>query len=107
MGYRIWYDEGIIPGLEWPEAIGRALLRCTQYMVFLTPNAVKSRNVRNEINLAYSENKDLLVVFLEETKLSGGMKLQLGTVHCINKHQLTDAEFYRKANRYLKSKTKN
>ena len=106
MGYRIWYDEGIAPGIEWPEAIGKALLKCDQYLVFLTPNAMASRNVRNEINFAYRENKDLLVIFLEETKLSGGMKLQLGTVHCIKKYELTDMNFYETLNKVLNTKIK-
>jgi hypothetical protein len=107
MGYRIWYDEGITPGIEWPEAIGRALLKCDQYIVFMTPNAINSRNVRNEINLAYSKEKDLLVIFLEPTRLSGGMQLQLGTVHCIKKYELTSPQFYSTLDKVLKSDLKN
>ena len=25
-GFRIWYDEGIRPGNEWPEEIGAAMI---------------------------------------------------------------------------------
>ena len=107
MGYRIWYDEGISPGIEWPEAIGNSLLKCDQYLVFMTPNAITSRNVRNEINLAYSKNKDLLVVYLEPTRLSGGMQLQLGTVQCVNKYELTNNQFFDIINKVLNSKIKN
>ena len=107
IGYRIWYDEGISPGIEWPEAIGNSLLKCDQYLVFMTPNAITSRNVRNEINLAYSKNKDLLVVYLEPTRLSGGMQLQLGTVQCVNKYELTNNQFFDIINKVLNSKIKN
>jgi len=106
MGYRVWYDEGITPGIEWPEAIGKALLGCDQYLIFMTPRSIASRNVRNEINLAYSEKKDLLVVFLEQTRLSGGMRLLLGTVHCIKKYEMTDNSFYLTLNKVLNSNIK-
>ena len=35
------------------------------------------------------------------------MKLQLGTVHCIKKHTMTEASFYKRLDKYLKSKIKN
>ena len=46
---------------------------------------MESRNVRNEINLASSENKSIMVVNLQPVELSEGMKLQIGTVQFINK----------------------
>jgi len=91
--YRIWYDEGIEPGNEWPEEVGRALSACRLFLVFMSPEAIESRNVRNEINMATSENKAVMVVFLKPTELSEGMKLQIGTVQFINKHEMADAEF--------------
>jgi len=94
--YRIWYDEGIEPGNEWPEEVGRALTGCQLFVVFMSPAAMESRNVRNEINLATSENKSVMVVFLQPAELSEGMKLQIGTVQFINKHELKDDEFLEK-----------
>ena len=46
-GYRIWFDEGIDPGNEWPDQIARALKRASMFLVFISPAAVASRNVRN------------------------------------------------------------
>src|SRR6185503_8171341 len=57
MGYRLWYDEGIDPGNEWPEAVAGALKRCAQFVVFVTDRATESRNVRNEINYAFKLDK--------------------------------------------------
>jgi hypothetical protein len=99
--YRIWYDEGIEPGNEWPEEVGRALTACQLFLVFLSPAAMESRNVRNEINMASSENKSIMVVFLQPADLSEGMKLQIGTVQFINKHEMTDTEFIEKMKRVL------
>jgi hypothetical protein len=101
--YRIWYDEGIEPGNEWPEVVGKAVVKCSQFLVFMSRNATTSRNVRNEINLAFSENKDILVIFLEDTRLSEGMKLQIGAVQFINKFESTEKEFYSKLKKVLKT----
>jgi hypothetical protein len=101
--YRIWYDEGIEPGNEWPEVVGKAVVKCSQFLVFMSRNATTSRNVRNEINLAFSENKDILVIFLEDTRLSEGMKLQIGTVQFINKYESTEKEFFSKLKKVLKT----
>lgn len=105
--YRIWYDEGIEPGNEWPEVVGTAVVNCSQFLVFMSPYAADSRNVRNEINLAFSENKDILVVFLQKTNLSEGMKLQIGTVQFINRFEFTEREFFDKLTRVLSSTLRN
>jgi hypothetical protein len=99
--YRIWYDEGVEPGNEWPEEVGRALLGSNLFVVFMSPAAIDSRNVRNEINLASSENKNILVVFLQPADLSEGMKLQIGTVQYMNKYEMTEKEFLEKLRKTL------
>ena len=48
-GYRIWYDEGIEPGSEWPEYIANHLLGAEMVLSVLTPSAVNSVNCRREI----------------------------------------------------------
>ncbi len=95
-GYCFWYDEGLEPGEEWPEIVGRKIIKCGQFLVFMSPFAVKSRNIRNEINLAFSENKNILVIYLDNTRMSSGLKLQLGSVHFVNKYDLKDEEFFKK-----------
>jgi hypothetical protein len=92
--FRIWYDEGIEPGAEWPEVIGGAVNGCSTMLVFMSRHASESRNVRNEINLAYAENKNIMVVFLEDTALTDGLQLQLGTVQSINKYELSESAFF-------------
>ena len=94
--FRVWYDEGIEPGNEWPEEVGRALTTCQLFLVFMSPEAMESRNVRNEINMAAAENKAIMVVFLQTTELSEGMKLQIGTVQFLNRWELGETEFHAK-----------
>jgi hypothetical protein len=105
--YRIWYDEGIEPGNEWPEVVGKALLGSTQFLVFMSRSAANSRNVRNEINLAFSEGKNIIVVYLEKTNLTEGMKLQIGTVQFINRFELGTKEFIDKLKSVLANEFHN
>jgi len=94
--FRIWYDEGIEPGNEWPEEVGKALTGCQLFVVFMSPSAIDSRNVRNEINYASGENKSIMVVNLQPVELSEGMRLQIGTVQHINKHEMPEVDFIEK-----------
>jgi hypothetical protein len=105
--YRIWYDEGIEPGNEWPEVVGKAIVNCSQYLVFMSHSAAISRNVRNEVNLASTENKEIIVVNLEETRLTSGMKLQIGTFQHINRYEMGEKEFYEKLFKVLKSELRS
>lgn len=88
MGYAIWYDEGIDPGTEWPETIAKNLIGSACVLVFMSPSAAASRNVRNEINLALHEDKPMQIVYLYETALTAGMKLQIGSLQYISAYML-------------------
>lgn len=77
-GFRVWYDQGIEAGTEWPAYIEEHLIACDRVVVFISPSSVDSINCRNEINLAATENKEMLIVYLEDTKLKHGLSLQIG-----------------------------
>ena len=94
-GYRIWYDSGIEAGSEWPENIERHLKNSDCVMVCMSPSAIGSQNCRNEINLACSLDKKMLVVYLEETELIMGMNLQLNSKQSVFRYKHnSDEEFY-------------
>lgn len=76
-GCRVWYDEGIAPGSEWPEDIARHLDGSAMVIAFVTPNSMASANCRREINFALSREKPFLSVVLEPTEMPLGMELQL------------------------------
>lgn len=82
-GYRVWYDSGIEAGTEWPEYIEEHLINSEVVVAFMTPSAVESRNCRNEINFALELQKDILVVYLEDTTLLKGMRLQLNSTQSL------------------------
>jgi formylglycine-generating enzyme required for sulfatase activity len=99
-GFRIWYDEGIDPGNEWPDEVAEALLRSSQFLVFLSAAAVESRNVRNEIYMALTQEKPLLAIFIEDVQLNAGLQLQMGAIQALKK-------FAMPSDRYLKKVTKS
>ena len=76
-GYRIWYDDGIEWGSEWPESVAQHLHNCEICMAFHSYSSILSPNCRQEINYALKKNKGILSVYLEDVELSDGMDMQL------------------------------
>lgn len=92
-GFRVWYDAGIEAGTEWPEYIEEHLKNAAVVLVFMTPNTVDSKNCRNEINFALELDKEILVVYLEDTTLLRGMRLQLNSTQSLfrNNHETNES----------------
>ncbi len=103
-GFRIWYDEGIDPGNEWPDEIARALEKCSFFMVLISKNSAASKNVINEINFAIDENKPFLAIHMEETGLPPGIRLRVGSTQAIMKYRLDDETFFKKIDKVFMSK---
>jgi len=96
-GYRIWYDDGITPGSEWPEDIAQHLNGCAMAIAFVSPNSMASVNCRREINFALSRQKPFLSVVLEPTEMPLGMELQLSAQQSVLRYNYrTEAQFIEK-----------
>lgn len=96
-GYRIWYDDGIAPGSEWPENIAQHLNDCAMFLSFITPNSINSDNCRREITYALAKKKPFLAVVLEPTQMPLGVEFQLSAQQCIFKYNYrTEKEFINK-----------
>lgn len=93
-GYRIWYDEGIDPGNEWPEEVATALAKSACFLVFISCDAIESNNVRNEINYAINHKKAFLAVHLEETKLLSGLELRMGDIQAVMKYRMDEERYF-------------
>ena len=93
-GYRVWYDEGIDPGADWPEVIADHLSRCALCIAFLSDNALNSHNCRREINFTLLKRKPLISVAIEQISMSPGMQMQLSSAQSITKVGMTDEEFF-------------
>ncbi len=95
-GYRIWYDEGIEPGNDWPEHIAKAVIDCSLFLMFTSPRSAASENCRNEVNLALNRKKKFLAVYLEETELPPGLELRMGDLQAIFKFRMPDVTYRKK-----------
>lgn len=94
-GYRVWYDDGIVPGSEWPENIAAHLDKCTTFIFFASPNSVASDNCKREVNFALSRKKNFFTISLVPTQLSLGLELQISTQQNILFYEYKDiVKFY-------------
>lgn len=75
--YRFWYDEGIKSGSEWSDYIVERIDKAEVFIVFLSANSIVSENVKDEIHVAVSSKKHVIVIKLDDTVLSGGLLLKL------------------------------
>ncbi len=93
-GYRVWYDDGIEAGAEWPETVATHLMNCGLFLAFISKSYLESFNCKREIDFAVSKRKSFIAVMLENTELSPGMEMQLASVQFLNRYQLKEDEFY-------------
>ena len=92
-GFRVWYDDGISPGTEWPEVIAQHLNDCELFVSFLSNSYMDSFNCKREIDFAVRKRKTFLAIFLEETQLSLGVEMQISTVQSVDYYRSTPEVF--------------
>ena len=90
-GFRFWYDEGIEAGSEWPESIARRLAGADLVLAFVSNAYVRSDNCRKEIHFAISKGIPTVSIFLEETKMTPGVEMQLGNIFALMKYRMDAA----------------
>ena len=66
-GWRLWYDEGIPAGSDWPANIARHMQNCERVIFFLSARALESDNCYSEMKAALRQGKPILIVRLENT----------------------------------------
>ena len=65
-GASVWLDQlDIAPGARWDSAIEDALRRSARVIVLLSPKAVASQNVLDEVSFAMDEGKAIVPVLVE------------------------------------------
>jgi hypothetical protein len=71
-GHQVWTaDRTLLPGDNWPLAIGKALQDCDAMVVLLSPNSARSEGQRYEIDFALSSDRyagRVIPVFIRPTK---------------------------------------
>ncbi len=58
IGLEVWYAPSHLkPGQDWHDEIGRALRRCTWFVVVLSPSGVRSKWVSRELRFALQQDR--------------------------------------------------
>jgi len=89
-GYRIWYDEGIDPGTEFPKTIAEHIKNAAMMLLFVSPESVERPFVRREINYAQNKGIPIVSAILRETILPDELELQLGLDQMTFYYKYTD-----------------
>lgn len=95
-GCRVWYDGGIEVGSEWPEYIAAHLAGATVMVGFLSNAYMCSDNCRREMHFALTKKIPVVNIFLEETALTPGMEMQIGSIFALMKYTMGEEIFYEK-----------
>lgn len=64
--YRLWYDEGIPAGSDWPHNIAVHMNDCRMVLFFLSRTALASPNCLSEMATAAKQGKTILLMKLED-----------------------------------------
>jgi iron(II)-dependent oxidoreductase len=75
-GVTIWIDQWNIPaGEDWDIAIEEALYKCTVFIIVLSPQAVRSKEVRAELRTALDEGKEILPIIYQSCRIPRQLRL--------------------------------
>src|SRR5215211_7534113 len=74
-GIKLWLDQlDIPPGERWDRAVEEALKACPCLLVILSPAAVVSHNVMDEVSFGLGENKKILPVRYRDCEIPFRLK---------------------------------
>lgn len=90
--FRFWYDMGLKSGDEWTEELGGMIERCDQFLVLISKNAVESKYVRKELGYADKKGKNIIPVYLSDTKLPHSVDFLINDLHAIHRYHFSRAE---------------
>ena len=82
--YKLTYEEK-----KWEDCLNRAAL----VMLFISPAILENEDVTKLVNFASEKNKNIISVFLKDTKLTPGLSMMLGQTQGIKKYVGSDEDF--------------
>ena len=95
-GFRVWFDDGIHPGEEWPEVIANHLTGAKACVSVVSVQAAESHNCRNELSFALANNKPMLSIILEDFPMPLGIQLQLSNTRYLRTYEENEESLYNK-----------
>ena len=84
-GIRCWYaPRDIIPGQEWVSAIHDAITACSLFVLIYTDSSNESKQVANEVALAFNSGKTLIPFRLSDAEMNSELEYYLTRVHWLD-----------------------
>ncbi len=95
-GFNIWYDEGISPGHNWRNELALKIEGASVFVVFITPNSIKSKNCLREVSYAVAHDVETIAIHLDQTTLPPGLELEISDRQAILAHNLSTDQYHQK-----------
>lgn len=95
-GFRIWYDDGISPGHNWPEALAEAIAKCDLFLFFVSKDSIESSHCQRELHFAMEGDKAVVAVHVDDAALPTGLKFVLGNRQAIMKAEYPESQYREK-----------
>ncbi|MEZ5537099.1 MAG: toll/interleukin-1 receptor domain-containing protein [Thiolinea sp.] len=81
----VWIDtSSIVAGQQWDESIAEGIKAQAAFITLLSPDSVKSTEVKNELNMALSERKTIIPVFVAKVILDNEWQYKLSRLQLLN-----------------------
>jgi len=91
---KCWIAPRDIPGgADYGDIIDQAILDCKVFLLVFSESAVSSQWVRGEVNIAFSEGKPIVPYRIDDTELSGAMRLILNQMHWLDAYPDAESKF--------------
>lgn len=102
LGFGVWYDKGRLqPGRVWNKEIRQAIADCACFIVFVTRDAVRSRNVRREVRLALKIGKPFIRVNLEKVEFCPPYQSRMRGIQALERYALRRYEYEKPLSRAI------
>lgn len=70
----VWFDQSdILPGQKWREQLMDGIRQCKALVLVVSPDAVKSQYVREEVGLAQSLGKTIIPILYRRARTAGSL----------------------------------
>ena len=93
-GCRIWFDEGITPASDYDDVIESKIKDCDLFIAFFSKSFNDSVYCIDELKHAWRKKRRILIVYLDDTPLPGGLELHLDRNQAIYINKHSTQEFY-------------
>ena len=91
--YEVSYDRGITPGTDWRSHIANDLIDSAVVLYYSSEAANRSKHCLAEVGFALDLDKKVLVVQLDESDLTAGLRMYLGGSQALRRYELEYSEY--------------